>query len=200
MAEVYEVATFYHHFDVVKEGEAAPPARHGARVRDALVPHGRRAAAARQASRPRRAERARDRARPASAAAPRRPRCASARTRSATRPRSTSPKRVKAKQTRRRRRRTRITLDEYVAAGRLQDLGRVRLAASASSRPSSRRWRTRACAAWAARASPPGASGASCAPSRARGSWRSTSTRASPARSRTATTSSATRTASSRAC
>ena len=24
--EVYEVATFYHHFDVVKEGEAAPPA------------------------------------------------------------------------------------------------------------------------------------------------------------------------------
>ena len=26
MAEVYEVATFYHHFDVLKEGEAAPPA------------------------------------------------------------------------------------------------------------------------------------------------------------------------------
>ena len=25
-AEVYEVATFYHHFDVVKEGEQAPPA------------------------------------------------------------------------------------------------------------------------------------------------------------------------------
>src|SRR3982750_2313018 len=24
MAEVYEVATFYHHFDIVKEGEAAP--------------------------------------------------------------------------------------------------------------------------------------------------------------------------------
>ena len=23
--EVYEVATFYHHFEVVKEGEAAPP-------------------------------------------------------------------------------------------------------------------------------------------------------------------------------
>ncbi len=23
--EVYEVATFYHHFDVVKEGEAPPP-------------------------------------------------------------------------------------------------------------------------------------------------------------------------------
>jgi len=26
MAEVYEVATFYHHFDVVKDGETAPPA------------------------------------------------------------------------------------------------------------------------------------------------------------------------------
>src|SRR6187549_489982 len=26
MAEVYEVATFYHHFDVVKEGETPPPA------------------------------------------------------------------------------------------------------------------------------------------------------------------------------
>ena len=46
----------------------------------------------------------------------------------------------------------------------------------------------------------PGASGASCAPSRRRASWRSTSTKASPARSRTATTSSAIRTASSKAC
>ena len=26
MTEVYEVATFYHHFDVVKEGDAVPPA------------------------------------------------------------------------------------------------------------------------------------------------------------------------------
>ena len=26
MSEVYEVATFYHHFDVIKEGEASPPA------------------------------------------------------------------------------------------------------------------------------------------------------------------------------
>jgi NADH:ubiquinone oxidoreductase subunit F (NADH-binding)/NADH:ubiquinone oxidoreductase subunit E len=26
MAEIYEVATFYHHFDVVKEGDSAPPA------------------------------------------------------------------------------------------------------------------------------------------------------------------------------
>src|ERR687891_976597 len=26
MAEVYEVATFYHHFDVIKEGDPVPPA------------------------------------------------------------------------------------------------------------------------------------------------------------------------------
>jgi NADH:ubiquinone oxidoreductase subunit E len=51
------------------------------------------------------------------------------------------------------------------------------------------------CAAWAARAFRPGASGASCAPSRRLASWPSTSTKASPAPSRTATTWSATRTA-----
>jgi hypothetical protein len=34
-AEVYEVASFYHHFDVVKEGEAAPP-RLTVRVCDTL--------------------------------------------------------------------------------------------------------------------------------------------------------------------
>ena len=39
MTEVYEVATFYHHFDVVKEGEAAPPG-HRAHLRDALVSDG----------------------------------------------------------------------------------------------------------------------------------------------------------------
>ena len=58
----------------------------------------------------------------------------------------------------------------------------------------------RACAASAARASRPGASGASCAPSRRRASWRSTPTRASPAPSRTASISRPTRTASSKAC
>src|SRR6187399_1410772 len=36
MAEVYEVATFYHHFDVVKEGEASPPAI-TVRVCDSIV-------------------------------------------------------------------------------------------------------------------------------------------------------------------
>ena len=46
MAEVYEVATFYHHFDVVKEGETPPPAI-TVRVCDgAVLRDGRRAAAA----------------------------------------------------------------------------------------------------------------------------------------------------------
>ncbi|HEX5648787.1 MAG TPA: NAD(P)H-dependent oxidoreductase subunit E, partial [Steroidobacteraceae bacterium] len=36
MAEVYEVATFYHHFDVVKEGETAPP-RITVRVCDSIA-------------------------------------------------------------------------------------------------------------------------------------------------------------------
>jgi formate dehydrogenase len=36
MAEVYEVATFYHHFDVVKEGEASPPSI-TVRVCDSIV-------------------------------------------------------------------------------------------------------------------------------------------------------------------
>jgi len=39
MTEVYEVATFYHHFDVVKEGEAPPPPI-TVRVRNAVVPVG----------------------------------------------------------------------------------------------------------------------------------------------------------------
>jgi NADH:ubiquinone oxidoreductase subunit F (NADH-binding)/NADH:ubiquinone oxidoreductase subunit E len=36
LAEVYEVATFYHHFEVVKEGEAAPP-RLSVRVCDSIA-------------------------------------------------------------------------------------------------------------------------------------------------------------------
>ena len=37
-AEVFEVATFYHHFDVVKEGETAPAAARRARLRDPVLP------------------------------------------------------------------------------------------------------------------------------------------------------------------
>ena len=50
MAEVYEVATFYHHFDVVKEGETAPPADHGPRLRLDRLRAGRLARAAREAA------------------------------------------------------------------------------------------------------------------------------------------------------
>jgi formate dehydrogenase len=38
MAEVYEVATFYHHFDVIKEGETSPPAI-TVRVCDSIACH-----------------------------------------------------------------------------------------------------------------------------------------------------------------
>ena len=42
MAEVYEVASFYHHFDIVKDGADAPH-RHGAGVRFAVLRNGGRA-------------------------------------------------------------------------------------------------------------------------------------------------------------
>ena len=48
MTEVYEVATFYHHFDVVKDGAAAPAGDHGARLRFDRVRAGGRAGAARE--------------------------------------------------------------------------------------------------------------------------------------------------------
>ena len=44
MAEVYEVATFYHHFDVVREGEAVPARAHRAGLRRARLRDGRCAA------------------------------------------------------------------------------------------------------------------------------------------------------------
>ena len=40
LTEVYEVATFYAHFDVVKEGETAAAAGHRARVRFTVLRHG----------------------------------------------------------------------------------------------------------------------------------------------------------------
>ena len=47
MTEVYEVATFYHHFDVVEGRRDAAAADHRARVRNAVVPDGGRRRAAR---------------------------------------------------------------------------------------------------------------------------------------------------------
>ena len=46
MAEVYEVATFYAHFDVVADGEPRPPAGDGARLRQPELHAGRRREAA----------------------------------------------------------------------------------------------------------------------------------------------------------
>ena len=50
--EVYEVATFYHHFDIVKEGEARAAAAHRARLRRPVVRDGRRAATCWRGCRP----------------------------------------------------------------------------------------------------------------------------------------------------
>ena len=106
MAEVYEVATFYHHFDVVKEGEAAPPAL-TVRVCDShRVRAGRRAASCSQKL-PAilGAGRARARTRPASAAASRRRSRWSARTRSPQRDRSSNDAAARSRRRRRRPRR-----------------------------------------------------------------------------------------------
>ncbi len=51
MAEVYEVATFYHHFDVVKDGEPAASGDHRPRLRLDRVRSGRFARAAGEAAR-----------------------------------------------------------------------------------------------------------------------------------------------------
>jgi formate dehydrogenase len=84
MAEVYEVATFYHHFDVVKEGETAP-AKLTVRVCDTLSC----AMAGAQELLDKLPKLLGPNVRvipaPCIGAATRRPRCASARTRSATR-------------------------------------------------------------------------------------------------------------------
>ena len=59
LAEVYEVATFYAHFDVVKEGETPPPADHGSRVQFAVLRDGGIGKAARRTERQAREGRAR---------------------------------------------------------------------------------------------------------------------------------------------
>ncbi len=63
LVEVYEVASFYAHFDIVMEGEPAPPPLDRARVRQPdLRPHGRRAAPGRAAAEARRGRARRARA------------------------------------------------------------------------------------------------------------------------------------------
>ena len=157
MTEVYEVATFYHHFDVVKEGEDAAAAAHRARLRDAVVPDGGRRRAARGARRVCGARRARASARRASAAAStRRPRSSGA----ITIDHATADRRSRDAV---RTRRVEAAPTDYI------DLRRVprRAAAIATLRDCverqahargghRRRWKAPRCAAWAAPAFPTG--------------------------------------------
>ena len=188
-AEVWEVATFYAHFDVVKEGETPPPPL-TVRVCNSLSCALAGAEALRAALAQRRSTRAGPRAARAlhgplrhgaggrGRAFPRRPR----------HPRDGGGGH----------RRGPLPPDDPRLRGlcHLRRPRRLRRPSrrSARARARPRRWRRRssppACAGSAAPASPPGASGARCAPTPPRAISRSTPTRASPAPSRTATTSS----------
>ena len=166
-AEVYEVATFYHHFDVVKEGEAPPPpltvrvcetlscAMAGARRSCAtLLAHAR---AATCASSARRASGAASTRRPRSSGRmPDRPQRRRRRSRDAVRP----PRRRRRAGVRRPTPRT----ARRAATGRSRECVAGKRDAEDGHHDAGRR---RRCAAWAARAFRPGASGRSCAPSRA---------------------------------
>ena len=168
MAEVYEVASFYHHFDVVKEGEAPPPPI-TVRVCETLSCEMAGAdalrVARRRGARRRRARAARAVHRPLRARAGRGRRAAT---------RSTA-------------RRCRRSIDAVQAQGgraagravhrlrgvprrrRLRDAARLPRRHAQRRRRRSRRWNPRRCAAWAAPAFRPGANGRSCAPSPRRG-------------------------------
>ncbi len=199
-AEVYEVATFYAHFDVVKEGETPPPAL-TIRVCDSLSCELAGAQALKAAL-----EDGLDPAQVRVLRAPCMGRCDTApvlelghhhidhatpetvhgRDRGRATPTRTCPdyEDLDAYRAERRLRRRCCALRE----GGDWEAG----AGDGARRPG--------CAAWAARASRRAGNGASCAPSRGRATLPSTATRASRAPSRTATTSSARRTCSSRGC
>ena len=184
MTEVYEVATFYHHFDVVKDGE---PRRRRSRCASAI-----RSRASWRASHellerlPKLLGAGRARAR----GAVRRPLRAGAGRRSSARTRSACDRRHgrgaraggarrsirSARSARRivirtrRRRDARVRRLRRVPRGRrLRPARRLPRPASATPDEVIETMETRACAAWAAPAFPPGASGGSCAPSRRRG-------------------------------
>ena len=156
MTEVYEVATFYHHFDVVKEGETPPPALTvrvcetlSCRLAGSEALH----AALERACGAGRARHRRAVHRPLRACAGRR-----------RRPQSGRPRhRRRRAWTRWRGRRTepgRPAVHRLRGLSRGRRLPRARLAACAARRPLEdvhrRRWRTPACAAWAAPGFPAG--------------------------------------------
>ena len=202
MAEVYEVATFYHHFDVVKEGDTPPPAitvrvcdsiacelagahellatlqsRLGAGVRVLHAPCVGRCETAPVAV-------VGQHPIPHATAAPV---SAAVDAGYVTHPASG------------------IVTPGHIDYAAYRAAGGYALAAAcvAGSKTAGGRHRrdgeTPACAASAAPASPPAASGSWSRPSLRRACWRSTSTRASPGHSRTVTISSAIRTAFSKA-
>ena len=182
-----------------REGRRDPAARaHSPRLRDAVMPDGRR----RRSCAPRSSGRA-DRtsassARLASAAANMRPSPWSAAIRSTMPRRKTSLPRSPPRRSKRR-------LPHYVdyAAYRAQGGYRTLLDCTDGKRPleeSSPRWSIRACAAWAAPDFQRAASGASSAPNPRRAFSPSTSMKASREPSRTGISWSATRTVSSKAC
>ena len=165
--EVYEVATFYHHFDVVKEGEAPPPPL-TVRVCETLSCQMAGAdalrAALQQSGTPRvrvigapcigRCEHA-----PAALVGPE-----SGRPSDAGKDRGGDRRQARSKPSRRR-----TSTTPRIAPAAATARRRHVSAASARSTPSSRRWRSPACAAWAAPASRPAANGKSSAPSPRRG-------------------------------
>ncbi len=109
MTEVYEVATFYHHFDVVDAKRSAAAADNGARVRNAVLPDGGGARVARRAASRMATATCACSALRASAAASRRRQPSSAAIRSIARRCRASWKRSKRAPSNRRRRRTSIS-------------------------------------------------------------------------------------------
>ena len=196
--EVYEVATFYAHFDVVKEGETPPPPV-TVRVCDslscALVGAERLFAELPEKLGPGvRVVRA-----PCMGACDRAPACAVGHVQVLQADVGESRSGGGEARTC-----TRLSDAECVRCLREEtaatNCSRPALAASAAATTSSSSLATPACAASAAPAFPPGANGRWCAPSRRRACSRSIATKASPARSRIDIISSAIRTVSSRAC
>ena len=178
MAEVFEVATFYHHFDVVKEGDTAPPAvtvrvcdslscelagAHALLEVTAVAPRRRRARAARALCRP-----LRDRA-----GGHRRPEPGAARDgREGKALVDAGPVAHPARDEQRHPDLDVVTPGHVDYAAYREDGGYTLATACAAGNGgapmSSRCCRTRGCAAWAAPASRPAASGSSCRPSRRR--------------------------------
>ena len=170
-AEVYEVATFYAHFDVVKEGEAPVAAADRPGLRQPHLRDGRRRGACwpsckRSSSGPRCASSARPASAPATTRRPPR----SATTSSTTPTRRTRRRGRRAAATRIRAIPRLLGYDAYRAGGGYAPARACCAPAQLDAEDGARRRSTTpACAASAAPASRPGASGARCAASRARG-------------------------------